>query len=295
MARPIACRARALLTALAGGTLALGTTAGAAVAPTQWEVTFALRISGGTGAPVALRLALPADTPLQQIAGVVVTARGLQATVVREGEAPYALLEGKVKGARRVAVTYSVHRTRLLAAVPAVQPVLAPPPELQPYLDPTPAFQSRSILAREFLAREVTPLLNSASNVDVMRAIFQAVREHLAWDSRGKSAALDVLRSGTGNRIGLERTFTTLLRAAHIPARLVEGINLNSSTPHKRVFWTLVWAQNQWWPVSASRGWIGREPTSYIALARDGRRVLSVEGSGDASYAVQAVPVGIGR
>jgi transglutaminase-like putative cysteine protease len=125
-----------------------------------------------------------------------------------------------------------------------------------------------------------------------MRAIFQATREHLVWDRAGKSLTLDVIRSGKGKRIGIERAFATFLRCARIPARLVEGVNLNSTTQRKRVFWTEVWAQDGWWPVSASRGWVGREPKSYVALTRDGQRVLSVDGPISATYSIQAIPQG---
>jgi transglutaminase-like putative cysteine protease len=239
---------------------------------------------------MSVRLALPADTTGQQIGEVEVLGRGLQTTVVREGPDPYVLLRGKLKGSRRVAVRYSVHRQRQLAAVPAVQPVTVATPDLLPFVGPTPIFQSRSILVRDFLQTNVGPVLGTAGNADLMRAIFQVTRERLAWSRDGKSLALDVIRSGRGKRIGIERAFTTFLRCARIPARLVEGVNLNSTTQRKRVFWTEVWSQGRWWPVSASRGWVGREPKSYVALTRDGARVLTVEGPIDATYSVQAVP-----
>jgi len=290
MQRTAARRARAVLSAGAAA-LALQPLAALALPPaSRWDVTIAIHISGGSGAPMTVRLAVPADTPSQQVGPVEVTARGLDADVVTDAPEPSVLLRGKLKGSRRVAVGYSVHRIRQLAAVPAVQPVFAPPPELLPFVSPTPMFQSRSILVRDFLQTQVSPLLGAASNADLMRAIFQATREHLTWDRNGKSLTLDVLRSGKGKRIGIERAFTTLLRGAHIPARLVEGVNLNSTTQHKRVFWTEVWSQGQWWPVSASHGWVGRQPKSYVALTRDGQPVLHVDGDVDATYSVQAVP-----
>lgn len=291
MERATAHRTRAVLSAALSAALVLLAEADVpAATPSHWNVTVAIRIAGGSGVPMAVRLALPADTLAQQIGDVEVTARGLEATVVRDGPEPHVLLRGRLKGSRRVAVRYSVQRTRHLAVVPAVQPLLLPPPELAPFLSPSPVFQSRSILVRDFLETNVSPLLGSASNADLMRAIFQVTREHLTWDRAGKSLTLDVIRTGKGKRIGIERAFTTFLRCAHIPARLVEGVNLNSTTQRKRVFWTEVWAQDRWWPVSASRGWVGRPPKSYVALVRDGQHVLTVEGPVEATYSVQAVP-----
>ena len=291
MARAPARRPRALLSlaAVAALLLAAPRPGGAAGAPARWDVTFAVRITGGTGAPIAVRLALPPETEAQAIGDVAVTARGLKATVVREGPEPHVLLRGKLKGSRRVAVRYAVHRRRQLAAVPAVQPLAIPPAELVPFVRPSPVFQSRSILVREFLETNVSPLLDGAGPADVMRAIFQVTRGRLAWDRAGKTLTLDVIRSGKGKRIGIERAFTTFLRCARIPARLVEGLNLSSSTTRKRVFWTEVWAQGRWWPVSASQGWVGRTPKNYVELTRDGQRVLTVDGPARARYSVQAV------
>ncbi len=52
-----------------------------------------------------------------------------------------------------------------------------------------------------------------------------------------------------------------------------------------------MWAQNRWWPVSASSGWIGRLPRAYVALTRDGQRALQIDGASESAYAIQARPL----
>jgi hypothetical protein len=140
---------------------------------------------------------------------------------------------------------------------------------------------------REFLETHAGPLL-AAGERDVMRAIYNVTRSQLHYDKKGKSLALDVVRRGRGQRIGIERVFTTFLRCARIPARFIEGIKLDSRTKRKRVFWTEAWSDAQWWPVSASRGWIGKRPATFVALTYDGRRAVRIEGEGSVSYTVQA-------
>src|SRR4030095_2009942 len=105
VARPTARRARALLSAGCAIALLLDgrLQARAVTTPSHWDVTFAIRITGGTGAPISVRLALPPDSPGQQIGEVEVIGRGLQTTVVRDGPEPHVLLRGKLKGSRRVA------------------------------------------------------------------------------------------------------------------------------------------------------------------------------------------------
>ena len=94
------------------------------------------------------------------------------------------LLRGKLKGSRRVAVRYTVHRTRQLAAVPAVEPLPVPPAELVPFVSPSPIFQSRSILVRDFLETNVSPRLGTDGNGDLMRTILQVTRDQLASGTR---------------------------------------------------------------------------------------------------------------
>lgn len=287
MRRAPAHRARNVLIAGAALLLVAATPAHDAAAPARWEVAFAIRIAAGNGGPVEVRLALPADSPAQQLGEVTVTARGLEVSVVRDGPEPNVLLRGKLKGARRVAVSYPVVRRHASASVPVVPALAAPPPDLWPYLGPSPTFQTRSILVRDFLEAHVGPSLDGADSAGLTRAIWRATREHLTYHAGGKTSTLDVLRSGQGKRIGIERAFTTFLRRAGIPARLVQGIDLNSATPRKRVFWTEVWSPDRWWPVSASSGWIGELPESYVALTRDGNRVLTTGGTVAATYVVQ--------
>jgi hypothetical protein len=189
--RPVLSRAVSVAVALV---LSLPSAAPAAT-PSRWEVTVAIRITGGTGAPMTVRLALPADTETQQVGDVEVTARGLEAQVVHDGPEPYVLLGGKLKGARRVAVRYTVHRRRQLAAVPAVQPLPVPPVDLVQFVSPTPLFQSRSILVRDFLETNVSPHLGNAGTDDLMRTILRSRRSPpgigraTAWRSTIRSGA----------------------------------------------------------------------------------------------------------
>jgi len=239
-----------------------------------------------TGKPVVIRLALPEDTDAQRVTDLQVAARGFEWSVAREHGEPFLLLHGKLKGARRLAVSYRIARHRQVEVVPPVSPVDPPGPDLVPFLSAAPLFQSRSILVREFLETHAGPAVATAGT-DLMRVILAATRNAIEHRKDGKTLVLDVLRRRQAQRIGIERAFTTFLRCARIPARLVEGVNLNASTQRKRVFWTEVWAHNRWWPVSASEGWLGRMPASYLALARNGARVLTVEGGATASYQIQ--------
>jgi hypothetical protein len=249
------------------------------------DVTLAARVVGDGETPIELRIAVPPSTDWQQVTDLRVKARGFKSMIARTDENPHVSLKGTLEGARRVAVSFRVQTTPKRKPVPPIEPVGFVELALFRYLRPSPIFQSRSILVREFLERHVAPTVAAADGA-LMRPILTATREQLKWKKDGKSLTLDVIRSGGGQRIGIERAFTTFLRCARVPARFVEGIDLDGSTRRKRVFWTDVWAQHTWWPVSASRGWIGRRPSSYVALTWDGNKAVQAKGATEVSYTV---------
>lgn len=252
----------------------------------EWDVTFAVRVGDAGGKPVEVRIALPPETPSQRVRDVRVEDRGLKTQII-QGEQPEVVVTGAFRKARRIAVTYTVAVTGADATVPAIEPPQDPPLDLYVELSPAPLFPSRSILVREFLEEHAAPLLVDGDR-DVMRAIYNVSRTRLQYKSDGKSLPLDVVRRGQGQRIGIERVFTTFLRCARIPARFIEGIKLDSRTKKKRVFWSEAWADSEWWPISASRGWVGKRPATFVALTHDGRRAVRMEGDGTLSYTVQA-------
>jgi hypothetical protein len=284
-----------------GGLIGVAAALGVVAAPVaadgaqreRWDVTFAMRVIATKRSPLGMRLALPLPGHGQHASRVEVRARGLAAEVDETSAAPHVRFTGKLEGARRVAVRYRVTTERPSAPrAVEVKPLERPDPALLPYLAATPMFQARSIIVREFLETHVSPLLETDDPPDLLHAIHTATRGQIQRARDGKTLVLDVVRRRRAQRLGIERAFTTFLRCAGVPARMIEGIDLESSTRRKRVFWTEVWAGHRWEPVSASRGWIGRLPASYVALSRDGVRVLQVDSaSGEditATYVVEA-------
>lgn len=265
-----------------------GSTATAQQQHEVWEVTVAVHVREAAGTPIALHIAVPANDPQQEIDQLAVTARGL-ATDIVQGDHPEVILRGPVLGGKRVAITYRAtlrHEPRTPAKMFATDD---PPLEVVESLAPAPLFPSRSILVREFLETKVAPKVTSKE--EVLPTIYQVTRKRLTRNKDGKSLALDVIRSGEGKRIGIERCFTTFLRCARFPARFVEGLKLDSTTHRKRVFWTEAWSNGTWLPFSASGGWRGERPAAHLAVTRDGRRVVRLEGDAEIEYWVQAVPL----
>ena len=278
--RTTAHRARAVLSADGAALLAArsGACRVAAASPLRWDVTVAIHVTGGTGAPMHVRLALPADTETQQIGALEVAARGLEATVVRDPLQPYR------RGARRVE-RLAPHRGALCGLSDAGVVAGAGGPTrpgagagARGVPGPSPLFQSRSILVRDFLSRTSARARRRRQHRPDARDLPSDPRAAHLGPRRQEPHARRAPQRHRQARRASSASSRPFCAARIFRPVWSKGMNLNSTTRRKRVFWTEVWAQNRWWPVSASRGWVGREPYSYVAVTRDGQRVLAVDG-----------------
>ena len=293
----------ALLALALAALLALLPGRAAAAAAERWRVTIAARLAPvptegrpaadatagdpAVARPIAARIALAPNLPGQSVSNVVTHARGLSASVHADDPHPHVRVAGKAKHPLRVGVSFDVERRKPDGAPGPFSPIEFPPPELVPFVAPAPLFQSRSILVRDFLESHAGPRLRPPQT-DLVDAILAALEAEIRHRRDGKSLALDVVRRRRGKRIGIERVFTTSLRCAGIPARFVEGVDLQSTTKRKRVFWNLVFGAGRWWPVSASGGWRVEQPPSWVALALDGTRVAEGAAATGVTYTIQA-------
>ncbi|GIW39638.1 MAG: hypothetical protein KatS3mg076_0215 [Candidatus Binatia bacterium] len=249
-----------------------------------WDMSLALRVSArnASGAVVVL---LPPTDERQRLDEVRVASRGL--ALAEDGSSVRFRVPPRTTRRVRLDARIAVARPET-AELPEVPLYPAFPDELLPYASPAPLFPSRSILVREFLERHAAPPLREGRK-DLVRVLLDVVRAEIRHRRKGKTLVLDVLRKREAKRIGIERTFVTFLRCAGVPARFVEGVDLGSTTRKKRVFWTEFWYDGRWWSASASRGWTGAPPSSYVALARDGERPVRVEGPVTVDYRVSGL------
>jgi hypothetical protein len=99
-----------------------------------------------------------------------------------------------------------------------------------------------------------------------VRTLYAFVTHEVASARSAGSDAVLVLEQREGSREGRERLLVTLLRAAHVPARNVRGLELiEDAQPIERI-WTEAWIGDRWVPMSAGSGFFGEQPASFIVL-----------------------------
>ena len=89
-----------------------------------------------------------------------------------------------------------------------------------------------------------------------------------------------VLTDNTATPLGRTMAFIALCRCSNIPARLVTGFILNSTSHANALHWAEVRQQNQWIPFDPARGHARSLPKTYLPIRRGQSPIVSViEGS----------------
>ena len=81
---------------------------------------------------------------------------------------------------------------------------------------------------------------------------------------------------GFQEKHGQREALLTLLRAADLPARVVEGLELAESTTHATLTWIEVWTGQEWESLHPEKGEIYQKPAPLLSLTTDGMPAIRV-------------------
>ncbi|MEM9659427.1 MAG: 7TM domain-containing protein, partial [Planctomycetota bacterium] len=95
--------------------------------------------------------------------------------------------------------------------------------------------------------------------------------------------------------LGRARTFATLCRAAHIPARLVTGFELRQEKQAQPHVWVEVYQSNRWLPFDPEYGYARRMPINFFPVRRGGDKLVREDETSSAAvtaedYAIERLP-----
>lgn len=270
---------------------------GAASLENYVELEYELVVSG-SGEVEELRLALPNDPTLELKAGPFAAPYPYRVVADRLGNS-YAVYEGlKVGGELRV----FVHATAVqrLVYVNADAPLGSPPPgRLAEFLRPSPYVESDdpSIVS---LARQLVS--GARTYREALARIADWVSSSVAYDESVSKlpnyrelGALWALNARKGVCLQFSRLFVALARAVGIPARLVEGFNVQppgvewSGSTH--AFVEAYIPGYGWLPIEPQRSgmWLGFAPPApgYVVLVRGAGEPLEGAGGGASIFALR--------
>jgi transglutaminase-like putative cysteine protease len=110
------------------------------------------------------------------------------------------------------------------------------------------------------------------------------------------SDAVESLKRGMATPLGKCRAFVALCRAAKVPARLVAGLEVQTtgsqqSGPMRQRVWTEVLADNRWEPFDPEHGFARELPYTYLPARRHGIELVHAPNVTDLRLEIAQTPI----
>lgn len=243
---------------------ALGISPADATPVRSWRVTLSMSLDGGSGSDVSVRTFLPANDDRQRIFDEESDPGGLEFENATGADRVGRWSGANIRGARAFTHSFSSLGEHLRFDIdPTLTVPDRYPEELQESLEPTPDIQSESPEIAAAL-EEIRP--SDGTVLALLRAIQHRVTSLESRPFKGTTDALTALKLGEASCNGRSRLFAALARRAHLPARLVGGVILESGTKRVGHQWVEVWVAGRWIPFCPTNGWFAEIPAHYLTL-----------------------------
>jgi hypothetical protein len=225
-----------------------------------WQLTINTRVMSETGEARVL-LGLPTENPGRMVVEERISSGSLSMSLTWEGPNRVGIWSGLV-GLEGEEIVY---RATIL-----IRPRKAPP-EQPPGIALYPDRFTREEIA---LAERLAGRWKGLPPTDLIRAIAATAKGEWKNPPPGMKD-LDGWKV-LGRKHGREESLLLLLRAANLPARLVEGLPLAESIQNQVFTWVESWSGNHWEIILPERGEVVTDPANYLPLAVGGVPALRV-------------------
>ena len=228
--------------------------------PWRVELEITLRGEGERG---SVRAPLPSSVPGQSVFDERTASEGLLFTIRTEDGQRIGVWRGRISGVVRVVHGFRVQTSTVRVPLPMQLPPEPPREILATYTAATTELPVHAAEIQAEIAR--LPLASPRDPVARMRTLFTLVSEEIGAAATGSDDAVLTLSAREGSPRGRILLFTTLLRAAGIPARVVQGLSLRG-TSALATEWAEAWIDERWVPLSPVAGFFAERPEGLVAL-----------------------------
>jgi transglutaminase-like putative cysteine protease len=228
--------------------------------PWRVELEITLRGEGQRG---SVRAPLPSSGPGQSVFDERTASEGLLFTIRTEDGQRIGVWSGRLSGVVRVVHGFRVQTNAVRVPLPLTLPQEPPREILAAYTAATTELPVHAAEIQAEIAR--LPLASPRDPVARVRTLFTLVSEEIGGAVTGSDDAVLTLAAREGSPRGRTLLFTTLLRAAGIPARVVQGLALRGSNAVP-VQWSEAWIDERWVPLSPVDGFFAERPEGLVAL-----------------------------
>lgn len=112
---------------------------------------------------------------------------------------------------------------------------------------------------------------------ELIEKLFNYVSNNVRILQYGNIESEITLRKRRGSPLGMNNALLALLRSAHLPARLVTGVNLQDKAASQPYYWVEVYDDEKWLPLDPVHGHMKQLPAFYVPLRKGGTDLFVVE------------------
>ena len=253
-----------------------------------WQVQLEIT-ARGAGRRGSLRAWLPSPEPMQRVFGEQFETSDLRFSIREEPSGRQAIWSGRLESVKRVSYTFRVQVFPSHIGIPTgdkskeapSKEILAKYTKREPGL-PVDAPEIAALLERLDVSAEDDRAARA-------RTLYAFVVHEVTLSPSAADDALIALVDRRGNRQGKERLLATLLRAAGVPARIVQGLELLAGDARPRR-WVEMWIGGRWVPISGGDDFFGKMPPNRLVLGRGDAPLIEATGVEAVSHSFHALP-----
>jgi len=110
----------------------------------------------------------------------------------------------------------------------------------------------------------------------LIELLFNFVSNNIRIDPTASNASEGALTSKRATALGSTRALLALLRSAHLPARIVTGVDLQAASQQAR-YWAEVYDGEKWLPLDPVNGYLRELPIFYIPIRKGDNQLIITE------------------
>ncbi len=124
--------------------------------------------------------------------------------------------------------------------------------------------------ATALVSSSLAPLQARAAATNLVATLFRFCADEIAEGAEDDPGDVDtILAQKSAPPGGKARALVALCRAAHIPARIVAGFELEADDDARPIVWTEILQEKKWQPYDPERDYAGALPPSFVPVRRD--------------------------
>lgn len=111
----------------------------------------------------------------------------------------------------------------------------------------------------------------------LVERLFEYVSETIRIRPKGSDDGGTTFKTHHGSALGATRVLVTLLRAAHLPTRIVTGLDLSLAETRQPKYWAEVYLKERWFALDVEGGYRDTLPPSIVPFRKGRESVFEAE------------------